>query len=60
VLGVLLAVLGVLSDGTYAVVAGTARDWLRRNPRVTQRSDRAAGAVYVGLGVTAALARRPI
>jgi threonine/homoserine/homoserine lactone efflux protein len=59
VLGVLLATLGVLSDGTYALVAGSASDWLRRNPRFVRAGDRAAGGVYVTLGVAAALARRP-
>ena len=59
VLGVLLALLGVLSDGTYALVAGSASDWLRRHPRATRSGDRAAGGVYVALGLTAALARRP-
>ncbi|MGH8902368.1 MAG: LysE family translocator [Egibacteraceae bacterium] len=59
VLGVLLAVLGVASDGTYALVAGSAGDWLERRPRFTRTSDRAAGAVYIALGITAAFTRRP-
>ena len=34
VLGLTFVVLGLLSDGLYAVLAGTAGSWLRRGPRV--------------------------
>lgn len=46
-LGVVFIVLGVLSDGAYALAAGSARRWLRVDRRV-------AGTVYVGLGMAAA------
>jgi threonine/homoserine/homoserine lactone efflux protein len=60
VLGLLFIVLGLLSDGTYAVVAGTLAPRLRRRrPGTVSRPERATGLVYVGLGIVAATTARP-
>ena len=53
-LGLLFVAIGVVTDGTYAVAAGTAGAWLRaRRPR--RWLARLSGAVYIGLGTAAAL-----
>ena len=56
VLGMIFVALGVLSDGLYAIAAGTAGGWLRRDGRVLRAERYVGGSVFVGLGVTAALA----
>jgi threonine/homoserine/homoserine lactone efflux protein len=56
VLGLIFVGLGVISDGLYAVAAGTAGGWLRRDGRVLRAERYVSGGVFVGLGVTAALA----
>jgi len=55
VLGLLFATLGFLSDGVWAVVAGTLGDRLRRSRRFPAVQRYASGAVFVGLGAVAAL-----
>lgn len=57
-LGVLFIVLGVITDGAYAVAGGWVGGRLRRSPRLARRSETAAGAVYIGLGLTTALTAR--
>jgi threonine/homoserine/homoserine lactone efflux protein len=58
-LGLTLCVLGLLSDGLYAFVAGTVADRLR-NSRAMARIERwVGGSVLVGLGVAAAAVSRP-
>ncbi len=51
VLGAIFATIAVLSDGTWAVVAGTAREWLAGNPQrlVTMRV--VGGIVMISLGL---------
>ena len=56
VLGGLFILLGILSDGTYAMAAGLLARPLR-TPRFRRRLRHASGAVYLGLGVTAALSQ---
>ena len=56
VLGLIFVALGVMSDGLYAVAAGTAGDWIRRDGRILRAERYVSGGVFVGLGVTAALA----
>lgn len=53
VLGVIFAVLAVLSDGAWGVVAGTARAWLSGNPKrlVTLRAIGGMVMVLLGLAV---------
>ncbi|HEY2636238.1 MAG TPA: LysE family translocator, partial [Solirubrobacteraceae bacterium] len=59
VLGLTFVAIAVVSDGAYALVAGTAGDWLRGSERVRRWLSRFSGAVFLGLGVTAALSGRP-
>jgi threonine/homoserine/homoserine lactone efflux protein len=56
VFGVAFVLLGLLSDGAYAVAASTGAGWLRRRPGVARASRLVAGGVLVSLGVTTALA----
>ena len=54
VLGLTLASLGLLTDGLYALLGGTAADWLRqRSESVSLRRMRryVPGGVYIALGV---------
>lgn len=55
-LGVLFILIAVVSDGMYALAAGTASEWLRGNARFLRAERWISGTVLVGLGVTAALA----
>ena len=59
VLGTLLVALGVLSDGTYALLAAGAGSKLREAARARRVLERVSGGVFVGLGVVAALAGEP-
>ena len=58
VLGLTFVAVAMISDGAYALAAGTAGDWLRGSERVRRWLGRFSGAVFVGLGVTAALTGR--
>jgi threonine/homoserine/homoserine lactone efflux protein len=59
VLGTMLVGLGVMSDGTYALVAAGAGRRLRETAAARRRLDRLSGGVFVGLGLVAALAGEP-
>ena len=56
VFGVAFVLLGLVSDGTYALLASTGAGWLRRRPRVARSSRLVSGGVLIGLGLTTALA----
>jgi threonine/homoserine/homoserine lactone efflux protein len=56
VFGVAFVLLGLLSDGAYAVLAATGAGWLRRRPGVARTSRLVSGGVLISLGVTTALA----
>jgi threonine/homoserine/homoserine lactone efflux protein len=56
VLGVAFVLLGLLSDGAYALAASTGAGWLRRRPGVARASRLASGGILISLGVTTALA----
>ena len=58
VLGLTFMGLGMISDGMFALVAGSAGDFLRRNRRFLRIQRWFAGTSFIGLGVTAALATR--
>jgi threonine/homoserine/homoserine lactone efflux protein len=58
VLGLTFMSLGILSDAAFALVAGVAGDFLRRNRRFLRFQRWFAGTSFIGLGVTAALASR--
>jgi threonine/homoserine/homoserine lactone efflux protein len=55
VFGLTFVVLGFVSDGLYAVAAGSLAKWLRAKRRLVAY---ASGTVFIGLGVSAALAKR--
>jgi threonine/homoserine/homoserine lactone efflux protein len=55
-LGVLFALLGLITDSLWALAAGTAGGMLRRSRRFVRAQRYVTGTVYVGLGVATALA----
>ena len=55
-LGLLFAVLGSLTDGLYALAAGTAGGWLKRSRGYLRLERYVTGALLIGLGMTAAFA----
>jgi threonine/homoserine/homoserine lactone efflux protein len=56
VFGVAFVLLGLVSDGAYALLASTGAGWLRRRPRVARTSRLVSGGVLISLGLTTALA----
>ena len=54
-LGGLFVALGVITDGSFALAAGTAAEWLRGHPRFVASERWMSGGMYIGLGVAAAL-----
>jgi len=54
-LGAIFVLLGLVTDGIYALMAGTATRWLRGHPRFVASSPWISGGMYVGLGLVAAL-----
>ena len=58
ILGVTFMGLGIISDGMFALAAGAAGDFLRRNRRFLRFQRWFAGVSFIGLGITAALATR--
>jgi threonine/homoserine/homoserine lactone efflux protein len=55
-LGVMFAAMGFVSDGVYALAAGTAGRWVKRNNHYLRWERYVTGTVFIGLGVTAAFA----
>jgi threonine/homoserine/homoserine lactone efflux protein len=58
VLSAISLVVGMFSDGAWAIASGTARLWLARSPRRLELIGGAGGLVLVGLGVRLALTGR--
>jgi threonine/homoserine/homoserine lactone efflux protein len=54
-LGALFVALGLVTDGGYALTAGTAARWLRGRPRFLASERFVSGGMYIGLGVFAAV-----
>jgi threonine/homoserine/homoserine lactone efflux protein len=54
-LGVTFALLALLTDSSYALLAGSAGRWLKGNLRFLRVERYLAGSIYIGLGVTTAL-----
>jgi threonine/homoserine/homoserine lactone efflux protein len=54
-LGGVFVALGLLTDGSYALTAGTVAHWLRGHPRFLAGERWMSGSMYIGLGVAAAL-----
>jgi threonine/homoserine/homoserine lactone efflux protein len=55
VFGFLFVGLGFMSDGLYALTAGTLGRWLRRRPGILRWG---SGSVYIGLGALTAVTKR--
>jgi threonine/homoserine/homoserine lactone efflux protein len=56
VLGVTLAILGLFTDGLYALLGGTAGDFIRKRSAGLRRAGRyVTGGVYIALGAVAAV-----
>lgn len=58
-LGALFVALALVTDGAYALLAGTAGRWLRGRPRLVRGERYVSGAVYLGLGAAAACSGSP-
>ncbi|MFN8591833.1 MAG: LysE family translocator [Thermomicrobiales bacterium] len=56
ILGAMFIGLGLCTDSMYALVAGTAGDWLKQQPSFTSIQRYFAGTIFIGLGLTTALA----
>jgi threonine/homoserine/homoserine lactone efflux protein len=55
-LGLVMVSLAIISDTMYALMAGTFGRWLRGNAGYLRFQRYFSGTVYIGLGITAALA----
>jgi threonine/homoserine/homoserine lactone efflux protein len=55
-LGLLFTLLGFVSDGCYALAASAAGNWLKRSRSYLSFERYVSGVLFIGLGVTAALA----
>ena len=55
-LGGLFVMMAVVTDGCYALLASTAGGWLKKNRSFLRAERYVVGSVYIGLGLTAALA----
>jgi threonine/homoserine/homoserine lactone efflux protein len=55
-LGLLFTCLGFVTDGCYALVAGTAGNWLKRSRTYLRLERYVSGILFIGLGLTAAFA----
>jgi threonine/homoserine/homoserine lactone efflux protein len=56
VLGLLFTALGIVTDGCYALAAGTAGNWLKRSRSYLEVERYVSGVLFVGLGLAAAFA----
>jgi threonine/homoserine/homoserine lactone efflux protein len=57
-LGSVFVSIAVVSDGTWALAAGTARAWLARSPRRLELVGGTGGLVMIGIGASLAVAGR--
>ena len=55
-LGLIFVGLGLVTDGLYALGAGSAARWLRASPRFLASERWVSGGMYIGLGVAATFA----
>ena len=55
-LGGMFVMMAIMTDGMYALLASTTGGWLKRNQSFLRAERYVVGSVYIGLGVTAALA----
>jgi threonine/homoserine/homoserine lactone efflux protein len=54
-LGLLFALMGLVSDGVYALIAGTAGGWMKRSRGFLKAERYVTAGIFVGLGVSAAV-----
>jgi threonine/homoserine/homoserine lactone efflux protein len=54
VLGLLFTLFGFVTDGCYALAAGTAGKWLKQNRNYLRFERYVSGTLFIGLGVAAA------
>lgn len=54
-LGLIFVGMAIISDGLYAMLAGTLGQWLKGNRQFLRGQRYFAGIVYIALGITAAL-----
>jgi threonine/homoserine/homoserine lactone efflux protein len=59
ILGCLFVMLAVISDGLYALLAGTVGQWVKGTRPALRAGRFVVGGLYIGLGVTAAFADAP-
>ena len=55
VLGIIFLALGIICDGLWAVAAGAAGNWLKRNAGFLRAQRYFAGSVFIALGVATAV-----
>jgi threonine/homoserine/homoserine lactone efflux protein len=55
-LGAVFGAMAIVSDGTWALAAGKARDWFARRPQRLDKLGVAGGVMMIGLGATMAVA----
>jgi len=55
ILGFLFVFMGLISDGTYALLAGFLGKWIKKNIRFLKAQKYLSGSIYFTLGVAAAL-----
>jgi threonine/homoserine/homoserine lactone efflux protein len=55
VFGLTFVLVGLCTDGTYALLAGTVGPWLRHSARFLRGERYVVGGTFIGLGVVAAL-----
>jgi threonine/homoserine/homoserine lactone efflux protein len=55
-LGILFVAMGICTDGLYALLSGTIGGWLRDHLGFFRVQRYVSGTIYIGLGVTTALA----
>jgi threonine/homoserine/homoserine lactone efflux protein len=58
-LGLVFATLAIISDGAYALAAGSLGAWFRAREGPRRWLGQASGGVYIALGASAALTTRP-
>ena len=59
VLGLVFMVIGIVGDGSFALLAGRARDWFARSPQRMERIGGGGAAMMVALGVGVLFTGRP-
>ncbi len=55
-LGLMFTLMGLTSDALYALIAGTAGRWVKRNQHYLRWERFVTGGLFIGLGLTAAFA----